>query len=81
MSLALSYHLISGGTLIVPTRSMYRNLTDRIGNFEELCPYFPLWRRAEGIQSGVLAIFAIEHDALSDTVPRILKGTDGRALR
>jgi hypothetical protein len=60
---------------------MYKYLTDRIGNFPELQPYFPLWRSLNAtIREGVLEIIAIEHDATSADVPRITKGTDGRAL-
>jgi hypothetical protein len=81
MALALTYGLVSTGVLVVPTRAMYRHLTDRIGSFEELESYFPLWRRTEGITGGMLAIFAVEHDALSPDVPRLGKGTNGRALR
>ena len=58
---------------------MYRYLTDRVGNFPELEPYFPLWRSLE-VEKGYLAVIAIEQDAVSKDVPRILKGTDGRAL-
>ena len=32
-----------GGVLILPTRCMYRYLTDRVGNIAEVEPYFPLW--------------------------------------
>lgn len=66
------------GILVVPTRHMYRYLTDRIGNLGELEPYFPLWRSMR--TKGSLAIIAIEHDGVSADVPRIKKGTDGRAL-
>jgi len=58
---------------------MYRYLTDRVGNYPEIEPYFPLWR-ALRIEEGLLAVIAIEHDAVSKSVARIPKGTDGRAL-
>ena len=67
------------GALVLPTRNLYRYLTDRIGSFEELEPYFPVWRKYPW-KDGVLAIFAVEHDAVDDRVPRIKKGTDGRTL-
>ena len=35
---------VSGGVLIVPSRAMYRYLTDRVGNVKELEPYYDLWR-------------------------------------
>nr|BBH93975.1 hypothetical protein KTA_21740 [Thermogemmatispora argillosa] len=43
--------------------------------------YFPLWEALGTlIAKGVLWIIAIEQDAVSRSVPRIAKGTDGRAL-
>lgn len=72
--------LLVGGALIVPTRNLYRYLTDRVGNFSELERFFELWRATAGWESGVLAIVAVEHDGTDPKVPRISKGTDGRAL-
>lgn len=81
MALALLKKVIVGGVLVLPSRNMYMYLTDRIGNFSELQPYFPLWRSLnKSINAGVLEIIVIEHDATSVNVPRITKGTDGRAL-
>jgi len=68
-----------GTALVLPSRKLYPYLTDRIGNYEELEPYFDVWR-AINIQQGFLAIFVIEHDAVDSSVPTITKGTDGRAL-
>lgn len=79
VALGLIGKILVGGALILPTRKMYRYLTDRVGNYEELAPYFPLWSSL-AVEEGVLAVIAIEHDAVSKTVPRIPKGTDGRAL-
>ncbi len=72
--------VLIGGALIVPTRAMYKYLTDRVGNFPEIEPYFPLWQ-ALSVDEGLLVVIAVEHDAVSDAVPRIPKGTDGRALQ
>ena len=69
-----------GGALIVPTRALYQYLTDRVGNLEELQPYFGLWKATIAWKDGVLAIIAVEHDGTDPGVPRISKGTDGRAL-
>lgn len=80
MALGIIKNILIGGILIVPTRKMYRYLTDRVGNFKELEPYFPLWR-ALNVKEGLLGIIAVEHDAVSKDVPRIKKGTDGRALQ
>jgi hypothetical protein len=79
MALGILKKVLIGGLLILPTRAMYNYLTDRVGNFPELEPYFPLWHALE-VEEGFLALMAIEHDAVSNTVPRIPKGTDGRAL-
>ena len=54
--------------------------TDRIGSYSEIEPYFPVWRNLQ-VKEGVLAVIEIEHDALSEGVPVIPKGTDGRSLR
>lgn len=69
-----------GGFLIVPSDELKRFLTDRIGNIGELRPYLPLWSSIP-IKEGVLRIVVVEHDATSFDVPRIPKGTDGRALQ
>lgn len=79
MALGILKEALIGGILILPTREMYNYLTDRIGNFPELAPYFPLWRALQ-CDEGLLGIIAVEHDAVSKDVPRIPKGTNGRAL-
>jgi len=79
MCLGLLTGVLKGGFLVVPTRRLYRFLTDRVGNEPELQPYFPFWS-ATPCPEGALEIIVIEHDAESWDVPRILKGTDGRAL-
>jgi len=33
-----------GTALVLPSRKLYPYLTDRIGNYEELEPYFDVWR-------------------------------------
>ncbi len=80
MALGIMKKTLIGGALILPTREMYQYLTDRIGNFRELSPYFPLWKSLH-VEEGLLLVIAIEHDAISDKAPRIPKGTDGRALQ
>lgn len=70
-----------GGILILPSREMYYYLTDRVGNFRELEPYFGVWQRANySVSKGYLGVIEIEHDDVSNNVPKIPKGTDGRAL-
>ena len=79
MAVGIQEGSLIGGILILPSRAMYYYLTDRIGNFRELEPYFPLWRNL-CVDKGVLAVIEIEHDGTSEDVPKIEKGTDGRAL-
>ncbi|MGH9091249.1 MAG: hypothetical protein ACRDZR_07730 [Acidimicrobiales bacterium] len=55
-------------------------LTDRIGNEYELLSYVELWESAP-VTFGYVGIFTVQHDDTSRFVPRIKKGTDGRALR
>lgn len=71
---------VLGGILAVPSAALRPYLTDRVGNIDELRPYFPLWRSIP-IDRGSLQIVVVEHDAESHRVRRIPKGTDGRALR
>lgn len=80
MALGLLKGSLVCGTLVVPSRKLYKYLTDRVGNISELEPYLDLWR-AIPCRQGVLEIVVVEHDAESEQVPRIPKGTDGRALR
>lgn len=80
MAVGLLVGKLAGGILVLPSREMYQYLTDRIGNFAEIEPYFPVWKNLS-ICDGLLAVIEIEHDELSLNIPRITKGTDGRALR
>lgn len=77
----LAHHdgILRGGAIILPTREMYQYLTDRVGNWQEVEPYFAIWRSADW-DDGVLVMVGVEHNAVSEDVPRIEKGTDGRAL-
>ncbi len=79
MALGLIAGVVSGAVLVVPTRALARYLTDRIGNLRELMPYLNLWRSLQ-VRRGYFGIIAVEYDATSTDVPRITKGTDGRAL-
>jgi hypothetical protein len=78
LSLGLLKGKLAAGILIVPSRKLYQYLTDRIGNYEELVPYLDLWKSIN-CASGILEIIVIEQDGTSMDVPRIPKGTDGRA--
>lgn len=80
MTIGLANQVLAYGILILPSREMYQWLTDRVGNFEEIEPYFDIWENHSKVKSGVLAIIEIEHDKTSQRVRKIEKGTDGRAL-
>lgn len=81
MAIGMIDSILAGGILILPSRAMYYWLTDRIGNYSELEPYFRVWKSIQSIRDGYLGVLEVEHDDLSPDVPRIAKGTDGRALR
>ena len=76
MALGLIDGLLVGGVLMLPSRDMYRYLTDRVGSFAEIEPYFPVWERL-GINSGYLAVVEFEPERFSAEVPVFSKGTDG----
>lgn len=77
---ALKEDNIQGGALIVPRRQgLYRYVTDRIGNEDELRPYFALWAESS-LGTGLLGIYVVDYDQTDPKVPLIGKGTDGRAL-
>jgi hypothetical protein len=78
MALGLIEGVILGGILVLPTRVLGRWVTDRIGNYPELQPYFPLWTNLP-VRRGYLGVITVEHDATSTEVPQIPKGKDGRA--
>lgn len=70
---------LSGGVLVLAVRATQRYLTDRVGNFEEIAPYFEFWSRYP-VPDGALRVYGVGHDALDPDVPYIDKGRDGRAL-
>lgn len=70
---------LAGGVLVLPDRDLYCYLTQRIGNYRALAPYFPVYRRMKAI-NGVLAVFAVSFDQTSPDVPVIPKGMDGNSL-
>ncbi|MDD2716360.1 MAG: restriction endonuclease [Candidatus Wallbacteria bacterium] len=80
MALGLLNDKLVCGILVLPSKKFYRFLTDRVGNYDEIEPYFPIWKKLK-IKSGVLGIIEIEFDGTSKNAPLIPKGTDGRALR
>lgn len=79
LKLGMLQGVLAGGILVLPSRKMYEYLTDRIGNFQELEPYFPVIADTSKTK-GYLGIIEIEHDGVGKDIPPIKKGTDGRAL-
>jgi hypothetical protein len=79
MAIGIEAGILLGGTLVLPSRALYKHLTDRIGNYEELAPYFPMYRIMKPA-AGVLSIIVVEHDELDPTVAKIPKGSDGYGL-
>ncbi|MDO3645689.1 hypothetical protein [Nocardia mangyaensis] len=72
---------VSGGLLIVPSNKLAPYLTDRIGNPRELRPYHDIWKQWTSTEVAYFGIIAVEHDDESFDVPKVPKGTDGRAAR
>jgi Restriction endonuclease BamHI len=84
MCLALMGDLSDAGVLIVPSRTLYPHLTDRIGNWKELCPYLAFWQAAGNnpmMRKGLLAITIVEHDEIvrDKSISYIKQGIDGRS--
>lgn len=71
---------LAGGILILPDRELYHFLTQRIGNYKELAPYFPVYQRLKSID-GLLAVFSVSFDRTSAGVALIPKGFDGHSFR
>jgi hypothetical protein len=76
----ISRGTLSGGILALSMRATQRYLTDRVGNFEEIAPYFEFWSRYP-VADGALRVYGVDYDQLDPSVPHIPKGRDGRALR
>ena len=79
IALSLLQGNLSGAFLILPAKELAVHLTDRIGNFEELEPYFPLFSRYCGNMP--FDIISITYDSVSEQAPIIPKGKDGLAKK
>lgn len=55
-------------------------MTDRIGNYEEINPYFTLYHHLD-IQNGFIGVIAVDYDEIDPEVDIIPKGKDGNALK
>jgi len=69
-------HNLIGGILVLPTKELAQYLTDRIGNFEELQPYFALYSNLI-VSEGIICVISVTYDDTSDDAPLIPKGKDG----
>ncbi|MBC7570464.1 MAG: restriction endonuclease [Spirosoma sp.] len=72
-------HII-GGILIVPERDFAQYLTDRIGNYREIKPYFVMYDSLQ-ITEGIMGVISVTYDKLDPTVPLIPKGNDGNSKK
>lgn len=82
LAIALSCGIVDIGVLIVPSRSLYEHLTDRIGNIGELSGYLSMWQGLKStVKRGLLAVTVVEQDYLTDDdkFPYLPRGNDGRA--
>jgi hypothetical protein len=82
LCICLNAGIIQAGVVIVPSRPLYKHLTDRIGNIDELSGYLSLWQSTEArVERGLLAITVVEHDHLTQdpNFPLLDRGNDGRA--
>lgn len=66
-----------GGILILPNRDLGKYLTDRIGNYEELAPYFTMYENLN--LEGTVGVISVTHDEIDENAPVIAKGSDGNA--
>jgi hypothetical protein len=81
LALALGNGVVDIGVLVLPSRSLYEHLTDRIGNIGELSGYLSMWEGLKAsVERGLLAITVVEQDDLTDDdFPYLPRGNDGRA--
>jgi len=81
ITLGLVTGILTSGVVILPTRDLYHYLTDRVGNYLELEPYFLIWELlGSEVDNGVVEVIAVEHDDTGD-VPAVGKLTDGMSNR
>jgi hypothetical protein len=79
IAIGLKQKRIIGGIVVLPTKAFASFLTDRVGNYEEIEPYFDLF--VGSLNSVVMGVYAIEHDETSIDSPLIPKGQDGNAKK
>lgn len=82
LAIALRSGILDIGVLVVPSRALYENLTDRVGNIGELSGYLAMWNGLKSeVNRGLLAVTVVEHDHLTDSeeIGYLPVGRDGRA--
>jgi len=79
IAIGIMQEKIIGGILILPTKAFAAYLTDRIGNYEEIQPYFMMYTNI--LKKGIMGVFAVEHDGTSLEARLIPKGKDGNAKK
>lgn len=65
---------------VLPSRTFYSYLTDRVGNIAEMNPYLEVYKRILLPSNACILIFVVEHDALNPNAEPIPKGKDGMSL-
>lgn len=71
---------IIGGILVLPQRALARYLTDRVGNYEEIAPYLPMYANL-AIEEGFMGFISVNYDDVSPDALFIPKGKDGNAKK
>ena len=80
LALGLYYKKLIGGFLLLPSTDLYYYLTDRVGNYSEIEPYFPIWKNLK-IEKGFIIVYEMEYDKLDPSLPSIPKGRDGMSKK
>jgi len=80
IAVGIIQNAIIGGILILPIKKLAQYLTDRIGNYEELAPYFPLYENVS-VDSGIIGVISVDYDDVSKDSSLIPKGKDGYAKK
>lgn len=80
IAVGIVQNAIVGGILILPTKKLAQYLTDRIGNYEEIEPYFPLYQNIQ-VKTGIIGVISVDFDETSKDATLIPKGKDGNALK
>jgi hypothetical protein len=80
IALGIQQELIVGGFLVLPIKKFSKYLTDRVGNYEEMAPYFELYKSLN-FAHGVIGVIAVDCDGISSEAPFIPKGKDGNAKK